>query len=117
MPRACAAPSALATWRMIRSASRDRERADACEPLIERLALEQLHHDVRAAVGVVAEVEDLDDARIRDRGRRARLVEEARARSRAASRTRVQHLDRGAAAEHRVLGELDRPHAALADRF
>ena len=49
----------------MRSASPTRQRAEPIEARVERLALEELHHDVRAAVGVVAEVEDLDDARDR----------------------------------------------------
>ena len=55
----------------------DRQSPQPTDALIERLARQQLHHEIGAAVGVVAEVEDLHDPRIRDRRRRACLVEEA----------------------------------------
>jgi len=42
-----------------RERGRRRQRALAGDPLRERLALEQLHDDVRAAVGVVAEIKHL----------------------------------------------------------
>ena len=74
---ACAAASELAIWPAHAAARRTTgQRAELGEPRVERLALEELHHDERAAVGVVAEVEDLHDPGIADRRHRARLVEE-----------------------------------------
>ena len=89
--------------------------ADACESLVERLAIEQLHHDVRASVSVVTEVEDLDDPRIRDRRGGARLVEETRHDIGSMRELGVQHLDGRTTTKHRVLGEPHGAHAALTD--
>jgi hypothetical protein len=83
------------------------------EPRVEGLALEELHHDVRATVGVVAEVEDLHDAGIGDRGGRARFVEEALHDVLVRGQVGLQHLHRRAATEQRVLGQVHRPHPAL----
>jgi len=88
--------------------------AAASEPAIERLALEVLHHDVRATVGVIAEVEHLDDPGVADRRHRAGLVEEPVDDVRARAQRGQQDLDRGAPPEQRVLPEVDHPHAALA---
>jgi hypothetical protein len=60
----------------------------------------------------MAEVEDLDDAGIGDRGRSASFVEEPLHDVGAIRDARLQHLDRRAATEHRVLGEPDLAHAA-----
>lgn len=94
-----------------------RDRPDTRETLIERLALEQLHHDVRAAIGVVAVVEDLHDPRIGDRSRRTRLVEEPRHDFGPRRELVVQHFDSRAATEHRVLGEPHLPHTAFTNAF
>jgi hypothetical protein len=113
MPRPWAACSDAATWRRIRSASSGASRPKRLRPRVEGLALEELHDDVGAAVGVVAEVEDLHDAGIGDRGRGAGLVEEPLDDVLVGRQRRLQHLDRGAASEQRVLGQVDRAHAAL----
>jgi hypothetical protein len=102
-----------------RDLARDAQRVDRGQPahalqtLVERLALEQLHHDERRAVGVVAEVVDLHDAGVGDRGGGARFIEEARDHLGILRERREENLHRRAATEQRVLGEVDRAHAAL----
>ena len=89
-----------------------RRHRTAAEPLLQALAAEQRHHDVRAAVGVGPEVVDLDDARVIDRRGGARLVEEALDDRRVARELRQQHLDRRRPAELDVIRPVDHPHAA-----
>ena len=79
------------------------------------LAPEQLHRDERLVVGQPPEVEHLDDPDVADRARRLRLGEEPIDHGRIPGELRQQHLDRGGAAEHDVLGAIDHAHAALAD--
>ncbi len=64
------------------------------DQILERLALEVLHHEVDRALGQDAEVGDVDDVRVVDRGRRARLAEEAMDRLLVARELRMQHLHR-----------------------
>jgi hypothetical protein len=113
MPRPWAACSDDATWRRMPQRLLGRQPTVALEPRVEGLALEELHHDVRATVGVVAEVEDLHDAGIGDRGGRARFVEEALHDVLVRGQVGLQHLHRRAATEQRVLGQVHRPHPAL----
>ena len=87
----------------------------ALQEIRKALALEPLHHDVRRAVGELAEVEHVDDVLVLDRRRRLRFVEEARHDFRVASQVRQEHLHRDAPPQPRVLGEIDRAHAAFAD--
>jgi hypothetical protein len=91
------------------------DRAEPPEPAVQRLTVEPLHDDVRADLGLMAEVEHLDDAGIRDPGHRARLVEEPLDHLFMGRQRRLQHLDRGRPTEQRVLGEVDRAHATLAE--
>ena len=65
------------------------------------------------AVGVRAEVVDLDDAGMIDRRRRARLVEEPLHDRRVARQLRQQHLERRRPPELDVLGAIHHAHAAL----
>src|ERR1044071_328029 len=74
------------------------ERAAAREEAGQVLAAQQFHGDVRLAVGQPAEVEDLDDAGVADRARRARLLEEAVADDAVLGELRQQHLDSTGAA-------------------
>jgi hypothetical protein len=104
MPRSCAAASAHRL-----------EPAEPGAPRGEGFAVEEFHHEVAAAARQVAEVEDLDDAGMADRGGRARFVEEPRDGVAVIRQLRQQHLDRCAAAEQRVFREVHRAHAALAD--
>ena len=78
MPLACAASSAFAIARRIGSASASGSVADAIDQRVERLAVEELHHVVLAAVGELAEREDVDDVAVADLVDRARLGDEPR---------------------------------------
>ena len=82
----------------------------------ERLADEQLHHEVRRAVVELAEIVDGDDRRMVDRCRRARLLEEARGEHGVGREIAAQHLHREQAIERDVTDLVDRAHAALAER-
>ena len=82
------------------------------EPGAQGLAVEQLHHEIRTAIDAVAEVVDLDDAGVADRGRRLGLVEEALDEDVVARQLGAQQLDRGGPIEELVLGAIDRAHAA-----
>jgi len=64
MPRAWATPSGARDLPYDAKRVGRRQPAQPGQPLVERLALEHLHRDVRRAVDVMAEVEDLDDAGI-----------------------------------------------------
>ena len=110
----------------VRGAERARDLADDAERVldaeraaahagVERLAVEHLHDEVGAAVGVGAEVEDLHDAGVGDRGRGARLVEEAGDDVGAARVLRVEHLDRDPAWQQQVRAEPHFAHAAGTD--
>jgi hypothetical protein len=92
------------------------QRTVALEPGRQVGALEQLHDQVGGAVLGVAEIEDLDDAGVVDRRRRAGLVEEPIDDAVVVRDVGVEQLDRGAPAEQRVLAEVDRPHTAGPDR-
>ena len=87
----------------------------AREALGERLALEELHHDERAAVVGGAEVGDVDDVLVADRRRELRLLLEPRDDRFALRVLLEQHLHRDALADQRVRRLVDRAHAALAD--
>ncbi len=91
------------------------EHAAAVESAVEPLAVEQLHDDVCTAVGMVSEVEDLDDAGVRDRGRGARLVEEPRDDLGTTRELGVEHLECRTSAEHRVFCDPDLAHPARTD--
>ena len=81
--------------------------APFCEPVGERLALEQLHHEEVASV-LVADVEERADVRMVERRDRLRLALEALAELRVLGEARGQDLDRDVAVEARVLPR-DRP--------
>ena len=59
-----------------RHAGIDGERASALEALFERLPFEELHHDIGATVGRIADIENLNDAGMANTRRRLRLLEE-----------------------------------------
>jgi hypothetical protein len=98
----------------LRHDRRTLERLDPLPPhaCLEALAPQQRHHDVRPAVAVRAEIVDLDDTRVIDRGRGARLVEEALHDRRVRRHLRQQHLQRSQPPERNVLGAIHHPHAA-----
>src|SRR6185436_3229192 len=72
-------------------------------------ALDVLHHDVRR-VRIGADFVDGDDVRVVQRRRRARFVGEARERVAVRRYLRREHLDRDAAAELRVAGDIHLTH-------
>jgi len=84
------------------------------EPRRERLPIEQLHHDVRAAKRGLAEVEDLNDARAADRGRCLGFVEEPLHHAGVPRQLGQQHLDDDAVTERLVAADVDYTHAARA---
>ena len=101
----------------VRDADRQRHGCDfielafALQPLLERLALEQLHDDVVARL-VLPEVRDLDDVRVPDPADEARLVDEALHRLLVRRQLVADDFDRSAAAHQRVLRVIDLPHRA-----
>ena len=90
-----------------------RQRKIAAPPnLVEqRLAKDVLHGDVRLAL-VLTDVVDGDDVDVGEAGGRLRLPREALAEV-VGVESRLQHLDRDEAIEHRVAAEVQIPHAAL----
>ena len=115
MPFACAAASADAACDAMRRMRCSGSWCSRDEALGERLALEELHHDERAAVVGGAEVGDVDDVLVADRRRELRLLLEARDDRLALRVLLEQHLHRDALADQRVRRLVDRAHAALAD--
>jgi hypothetical protein len=81
----------------------------------EALALEQLGHEVRVAVGGGAVIDELHDAGVADRGRGLGLVEEPLHDVRAARQLDGQHPHDDAPAERLVLAEVDHADVPLAD--
>ena len=83
-----------------------RERSAALDALLERPAGKVLHDDERQAIDL-ADVVHRDDARVGERGERARFLDEHLAEDRIRSRGGIQDLDRDLAVEHGVLREVD----------
>ena len=93
-------------------------RAAPLELAEQRLAADQLHHDERrivAVVAVAADVVDAQDVRVLERGRGARLALESPHDLRPPREVREQHLDRDLAAQLAVARAEHRRHAALAE--
>ena len=93
------------------------QRAALLELLLERVALEQLHHQVRDAARVDAEVEHRDRVRVLHAARGGALAPEARERLGVGPRARRQDLHRHLAVELEVARAEHRPEAAAADRL
>ena len=91
-----------------------RQPAHAADPLLERLALDVLEHDVRTAF-VLAGVDHADDVRVRELGDGARLAAEALELVGVRRDLAVHELDRHAPLERLVERQVDRGHAAGAD--
>jgi hypothetical protein len=83
------------------------------DPGAQALALEQLHHDVGAAITGAPEVDQLDHARVPDRCDRARLVEEPSLDRLVREVLGVEDLDGDLVAEHPVLPHVDGGHTSL----
>ena len=88
-----------------------RDALAAAQPAGQRLALEVLHDEVRALVGVEPDVVDLGDAGVLDARDGAGLVEEPLHRIGVGGDLRVEDLDRDARLDRRVLGDEDLAHA------
>ena len=82
---------------------------------MQRLALHVLHHDEHAAIGV-ADLVDLADERMIERGSGQRLATETRARDVVRLRRGRQQLHRDAALETCVFRKKHFAHAAGAER-
>ncbi len=93
----------------------DGERRIAGEGVVEGQAREQLHHEVGGVLVVLADVEDVDDARVVDLRGDARLAGEAVARERRGGDVRVHELDRELAAGAEVRRAPHLAHAAEAE--
>ena len=96
-------------------AALDRQRRLAHRQLGQRLAVEELHHDERAAVVGGAEVRHVDDVLVADGAREARLLQQARDEVALGVELLEQDLDRDALADDGVGRLVDRAHPALAD--
>ena len=86
------------------------------EVLIEWLAVEALHHVVVAAVGELAELEDVDDVAVADLVDRARLGGEPLDHRRVGGVLAREHLDRDLLADHRMRRAIHGAEAALAEQ-
>ena len=102
-----------------RRLDRDVDRLADAEPFAgqaarQRLALQELHHDVRDFVVDHPDVDHLDHVRVMDGGGGARLVHEARDQAGAFQILALEQLYRDAAAQYRVLRQVDNAHRAVA---
>jgi hypothetical protein len=91
------------------------DRAVFFDQILERLALEELHHEVDRPFGQDAEVGDVDDVRMIDRGRGARFAQEAMDRLLVARELRVQHFHRDRLLDVDVLALIDGAHPTAAE--
>ena len=91
------------------------DRAILLDQILEALALKILHDEVDRSVGHDAEVRDVDDVRVVDRGRRARLAEEAVDRLLIPGELRVQDLHRDGLLDVDVLAAVDGAHPTAAE--
>ena len=93
-----------------------RDRATG-QQLVERLAVEKLHHVVLAAVRELAEREDVDDVAVADLVDRASLGHESRNDRGVRGEPAREHLDRDALADQRLHRPVHRAEATPADRL
>ena len=113
-PRSCTEASVSTTVRAI-GAGFVKWQGAAHEPVGERLAVEQLHHEVVHAV-LVADVVNGADVRVVQRGDGAGLALEPAPAIRVCRDLARQHLDGDAAPQPIVVGTIDLAHAAFAER-
>ena len=85
------------------------------QDVLERLPFDELLDEVRGPL-VLAHVEDLHEVRVGERGHDAPLVLEAEAAVGRADEVQGERLQGDDAAQRRVLGPIDLPHRAGADR-
>ena len=85
------------------------------ERLAQRLAVDEIHHEVEPAVVEPAEREHVDHVRVIDLVDRARLANEALRRFLADGELALEDLDRDALADHRVDCRVDLAHRARAE--
>jgi predicted DsbA family dithiol-disulfide isomerase len=89
----------------------DRQAPHPADAVLERLALDELEDDVRAAL-VLARVDHADDVRVRELGHRAGLAPEARELVGVRGDLPVHELDRDPPLERRVERPVDGRHPA-----
>ncbi len=104
----------LGDLRAILQHLRQRQRATG-QRVGQRFAVDQLHHQVVAAL-LLADVEQRADVGMAQRGDRLRLAPEAGEQRGVGGEVGRQHLDRHLAVEARVPGAVDLAHSAGADR-
>jgi hypothetical protein len=96
-------------------------RIEQVQPLIARqhvfeaLAFQVLHHEVDRFVGGCAEVGHVDDIRVPNLARGARLVQELVDRALSSGKAVVKDLDRDGPAQHHVLALVDDPHPTFTE--
>ena len=120
MPCACAAPTpARAPWTMGMARTGGRGRPGGRDH-VERLPLEPLHHEVRAAVLGHVDLERVDDVRVQEAHAGATLFDEAAAHLLVDEVLGAYNLDRDPGRDARRRGEhvrlVDDPHAALPEQ-
>ena len=84
-------------------------------PISQAVAVQELHHEVVAAVGEPAEREDVDDVGVADLVDGAGLVDEPAHQLRVVGDVLSQDLDRDPLADHRLDRQVDGPHSPFAD--
>jgi len=94
----------------------EREHPLAREARFERLAFEQRHHEKGLAALVVADVDDIHDSLVSQRGERARFEQESADGALVRSAIGAQPLEREAPSEQLVTNTVDHAHAALAEQ-
>ena len=95
----------------------ERQRRSLPQPGQEVLALEQLHHDVGRAVGVIPQVEDGHDAGVTEAGDRPSFPLEPLFLLRVPRRLREHDLEGDLALENGVESPVDGPHAPPSERL
>ena len=98
----------------------DRDRLRYREPLLFAQQLAEgdprqvLHHQIRQ-LAVLTLVEDVDDVGVRESRGGARLLDESALEGRIVAQVRVHHLERDAALEAQIGGDIDRRHPTSRD--
>ena len=92
------------------------EQTARAQPRRERLADEEIHHEVGRAVLEGSEIADRDDRGVPDGRRRARLLEESGSEPAVGGEIAPEDLHREHAVERDVADLVDRTHAAFAER-